>query len=129
MIIKKFKSFNESIDSNIFSFLNDFGWFISMNLSKVSTYSSNPDYKDELNKMMNSLKANLINGKNYSQLISDNNILKDPKLVSSLFTQIKKLLEYIEPRIKKYVDDSDTKTIWLSKLNDLKNRYINIVTS
>jgi hypothetical protein len=50
-------------------------------------------------------------------------------MLSAVFTQIRAMLIYLEPRLNKFVKDSDLKTAWLNKLDDLKKRYTNIVTT
>jgi hypothetical protein len=49
-------------------------------------------------------------------------------MLSGLFSQIRNLLVYIEPRIEKFVKDSDKKNIWLDKITNFKERYKNIVS-
>jgi hypothetical protein len=45
-----------------------------------------------------------------------------------LFSQIRELLIYIEPRIEKFVIDGDVKDNWLQKIQELKENYKKIVS-
>ena len=127
--MKYLKLFEEHKDKQyITSFLLDFGMFITMNLSKVESESRDSTSKDELSKMLSELRKPLINGKSFTEITTDiNSIIGNPKMLSGLFSQIRNLLVYIEPRIEKFVKDSDKKNIWLDKINNFKERYKNIV--
>ena len=124
------KLFEEhSTKQSIVSFLLDFGMFITMNLSKVESESKDTISKDELSKMLSELRKPLINGKSFAEITTDmNSIVSNPKMLSSLFSQIRDLLIYIEPRIQRFVKDSDKKDIWLDKITNFKERYKNIVS-
>ena len=128
--MKYLKLFEEHKDKQyITSFLLDFGMFITMNLSKVESESRDSTSKDELSKMLSELRKPLINGKGFTEITTDiNSIIGNPKMLSGLFSQIRNLLVYIEPRIEKFVKDSDKKNIWLDKINNFKERYKNIVS-
>lgn len=130
-IIKTYKNYilKESATRNeIADFLNDFGFFITMNLSKISSYSSDDNNKKELEEMQKNIRKPLINGKTYTELLNDMNIIiNNPKYLSTLLSQIKSLLEYIEPRVDKYVDNGEIKNKWLKRIDDLKRKYIKIV--
>ena len=49
-------------------------------------------------------------------------------MLSSLFSQIRELLLYIEPRVKNYVKDCDVKDNWLGKIDKFKERYKEIIS-
>ena len=49
-------------------------------------------------------------------------------MLSGLFSQIRDLLIYIEPRIQRFVKDGDRKNIWLDKIDKFKERYKEIVS-
>ena len=125
--LKLFEEHNNK--QSIVSFLLDFGIFITMNLSKVESESKDSTSKDELSKMLSELRKPLINSKSFVEITTDmNSILSNPKMLSSLFSQIRDLLIYIEPRIQRFVKDSDKKDIWLDKITNFKERYKNIVS-
>ncbi len=125
--LKLFEEHNNK--QSIVSFLLDFGMFITMNLSKVESESRDSTSKDELSKMLSELRKPLINGKSFTEITTDiNSIIGNPKMLSGLFSQIRNLLVYIEPRIEKFVKDSDKKNIWLDKITNFKERYKNIVS-
>ena len=125
--LKLFEEHNNK--QSIISFLLDFGMFITMNLSKVENESKDVTSKDELSKMLSELRKPLINGKSFTEITTDmNSIVSNPKMLSGLFSQIRDLLIYIEPRIQRFVKDSDKKDIWLDKITNFKERYKNIVS-
>lgn len=125
--LKLFEEHNNK--QSVVSFLLDFGMFITMNLSKVESESKDSTSKDELSKMLSELRKPLINGKSFTEITSDvNSIVSNPKMLSGLFSQIRDLLIYIEPRIQKFVKDSDRKSIWIDKITNFKERYKNIVS-
>jgi hypothetical protein len=126
-MIYNFKKFNESVTKNeLMLFLNDFGFFITMNLAK-SIDEANPKYKNEMTETMFVLRKPIINGLNYSQILNDTKLLSDPKFLSGLLSQIRNLLLYLEPRIDKYIEGK-FKNIWLDKITDFKVRYKKIVS-
>jgi hypothetical protein len=78
--------------------------------------------------MMKRLREPLINGKTYFELIDNvGDLYKSPKLLSAFIGQIRELLIYIEPRIKKFVIEGDVKDNWLQKIEDFKDKYKQIV--
>jgi hypothetical protein len=121
---------NTGINRNyVNNFLSDFGMFITLNLSQVTKIGIDSNSTNELNNMMFNLRKPIINGMNYSELIKDVNILyNNPKLLSALLNKIREFLIYIEPRIDKFVKDSEYKTKWLEKIQDFKTRYKNIIS-
>ena len=50
-------------------------------------------------------------------------------MLSAVFSQIRSMLIYIEPRIKRFVKDGEKKTAWLNRLADLKSKYTDFVTN
>jgi hypothetical protein len=136
--VKNFKQFinenelNEDIEINkdyVNNFLNDFGFLITLNLSQVTKMGIDSNSTNELTNMMMNLRKPIINGLNYIELTKDTNSLyAKPKLLSEILNKIREFLIYIEPRINKFVKDSEYKTKWLEKIEDLKNRYKNIVS-
>ena len=113
---------------SIITFLLDFGMFITMNLAKIENEAIDDIAKGELTSLLKELRKPIINSKNYSELIEDiNSIINNPKLLSGLFLQIRNYLTYIEPRIENYVKDSNTKNTWLNKIDNFKDRYLDII--
>lgn len=123
---------NENIIINrnyVNNFLIDFGMLITLNLSQVTKMGIDSNSTNELNNMMLNLRKPIINGMNYSELIKDVNILfNTPKMLSALLNKIREFLIYIEPRIERFVKDSEYKTKWLEKIQDFKIRYKNIIS-
>lgn len=129
--IKKYNDFlKESVNKNIMNdFINDFGFFITLNLSQITKNGIDENSTKELSLMMSNLRKPIINGKTFTELITDvNNLYNNPKLLSAFLGKIREFLIYIEPRINKFVKDCDYKNKWLEKISNLKDRYKQIVS-
>ena len=126
--LKTYKIF-ESVDRKFVSdFLLDFGFLISMKFSQITKMGIDEQATKELTSMMKRLREPLINGKTYFELIDNvNDLYKSPKLLSAFIGQIRELLIYIDPRIKKFVIEGDVKDNWLQKIEDFKDKYKQIV--
>jgi len=112
----------------IIDFFLELGFFLSLNLAKVQQEAKDSNSLTELNLMMQTISKPLINGKNIFELNKEiSSIVNNPKMLSALLGQVKNLIEYVEPRIKKYVKDSDKKNIWLKKMDNFKTIYLNII--
>lgn len=112
----------------VIDFVLEFNFFLSLNLAKVQQEAKDSGSLDELNVMMQNIRKPLINGKNIFELAKEiNSIVNNPKMLSALLNQIKNLLEYIEPRLKQYLKDSDKKNIWLKKIENFKVLYLEII--
>ena len=112
----------------VIDFVLEFNFFLSLNLAKVQQEAKDSNSLNELNVMMQNIRKPLINGKNIFELAKEiNSIVNNPKMLSALLNQIKNLLEYIEPRLKKYLKDSDKKNVWLKKIENFKTIYLNII--
>jgi hypothetical protein len=112
----------------IIDFFLELGFFLSLNLAKVQQEAKDSNSLTELNLMMQNVRKPLINGKNIFELNKEiSSIVNNPKMLSALLGQVKNLIEYVEPRIKKYVKDSDKKNIWLKKMDNFKTIYLNII--
>lgn len=113
---------------DLLNFINDFGFFITMNLSKINSYAIDDNSKKELEEMQKNIRKPVINGKTYVELLNEINIiLNNPKYLSVFLLQIKNFLEYIEPRVNKHIKDSEIKDKWLSKIDKLKKDYLKII--
>ena len=109
-------------------FLSDFGFFITLNLSQVTKMGIDETSNNELNQMMLNLRKPIINGKSYVELIKDiNTIYDNPRLVSEIVNKVREFLNYIEPRIIKFVSPSESKDNWLDKINNFKEKYKKII--
>jgi hypothetical protein len=126
--IKTYQLF-ESVNRKFVSdFLLDFGFMITMKFSQITKMGIDELATKELTSMMKRLREPLINGKKYTELIDNvNDLYKSPKLLSAVFSQVRELLIYIEPRIEKFVVDGDVKDNWLRKIQELKEDYKKIV--
>ena len=122
---------NEGIDKKYISnFLYDFGFFMTLNLSQVTKMGVDKNSTEQLTTMMKELRKPIINGMSYTELIKDVNYLcSKPRLLSEVLNKIREYLQYIEPRIEKFVTDGEYKKNWLNKIQDFKTKYMYIVKS
>lgn len=118
--MKYIKSFNEN--SSLILFLLDFGMLITMNLAKCESLAKDDVSKKELSSMLNSINKPIINGLKYTEVLNNSDMMKNSKVLEGLLIQVDKLIKFIEPRIVNFIDESDTKTIWLKKISDMKSR-------
>ncbi len=129
---EKFTNENNNFHNKAYinNFINDFGFFITLNISQVSKYGIDINSTNELNTMLQNIRKPIINGMSYVDIVKDVNVLYNkPKLLSALLGKMREFLLYIEPRISLYVKECDYKNKWLSKIEELKSRYKNIVTT
>lgn len=124
-IISFTKYINESNISlkNYMEFLNDVGFFITLNTSHLEQYSLEPD---ETKKIQQQFRKPVINGLNFTDMLL-NPIVKNPKAIPHILNYIKQLLEFIEPRFEKYLNENG-KNKFLPKLQKLKNQYKLLIT-
>jgi len=133
--IKSYQQFvlesTKAINVNVInSFINDFGFFITLNLSQVTKMGIDSDSTNELINMMKNIRKPIINGMSYVDLVQDlQKLYKSPKLLSAFFSKIREFILYIEPRIQRFVKDGEYKNNWLSRISKLKNSYKTIITS
>jgi hypothetical protein len=118
------KSFNENNKiSDWEDFLSDFGFFITLNISKLASYGNSSDSSTELSNILKEFRSPKIFGQKYSDYISNNlSQVRNPEVISKLLNYIRESLIYIEPRLDKYLTD-EGKSIFLPRLNKLKERY------
>ena len=121
---------NESATKNeVYSFFNEFGFMISLNFTHIVSRAIDKESGHHLRSMLDRLSEPIINGKTYFELLDNfNEIVRNPKYLSAFLLQTKKMIEFIEPRIEKYVSDSDFKVVILKKIHKLKEQYINIIS-
>lgn len=118
---------NESVKfSELFNFFVDFGILITMNFAKLEMEAKDESSKKELKELMRTIRQPIINGKSYSEMLGDKDI-KNPKISRAILEQISKLINYIEPRIKLYVNEGEAKLGWLSRIDKLKSEYKKII--
>jgi predicted aldo/keto reductase-like oxidoreductase len=124
------KLFEEFTPNKVVEFIIDMGMFTSFNLARVKDLAIDDNAEKELDEMLKTFRKPLINGMSFND-IADNyhTIKKDPKMLSAVFSQIRSMLIYIEPRIERFVKDSEKKTAWLNRLSNLKTKYIDFVTN
>lgn len=131
MRIKKYNDYlKEAVNSEVSTFLLDFGMLITMNLAKCEQLAIDENAKRELTSMLSNINKPIINGLKYTEILNDVEFMSNPKMTAGLFKQIDLLIKFIEPRIQKFVKDSDNKSAWLKKISDMKERYkkcINII--
>jgi hypothetical protein len=118
------------------NFLIDFGTLISLNLSQITKMGKDTQSTEELKTMMERIRKPIINGKTYFEIIGDiNTIPNNPRLLSTILLQVKKFIEYIEPRIERFVKDGESanginhKEGWLNRISKIKDDYRKIVNN
>ena len=87
-----------------------------------------PDYYDRIEKMEKDAKEKWEVNETKTmikRLIREN--MNNPKMLSALLGQVRNLLEYIEPRLQKYLKDGEKKNIWLKKIDNFKRLYLEII--
>ncbi len=118
------KSFNENNKiSDWEDFLSDFGFFITLNISKLASYANSADSSVELTNILKEFRSPKVFGQKYSDYISNNlSQARKPEVISKLLKYVHDSLVYVEPRLKKYLTD-EGKSIFLPRVNKLKERY------
>lgn len=126
-MINQVKNLNENALVNrkyVSEFLHDFGYLITLNFSQITKMGLDVNATKELVDMMSNLRKPIINGLNYSELVNDvNSLFAEPKMLSGVLLKVRDYLVYIEPRVERFVVDGEKKTYWLTKINELKERY------
>ncbi|MCX6755670.1 MAG: hypothetical protein NT068_04025 [Candidatus Nomurabacteria bacterium] len=117
----------KSVDINKEKYLdlvNDFAMFITLNASKLEQQIL-PGKEGELLELRINLRKPIINNLNYADFISQHfNKLTDPIVSKTIISQIYNFLQYIEPRLKIFKQNSD----WVKRFSDIKMKYSSAVT-
>lgn len=109
---------------NYLDLINDFGMFITLNASKLDQQIL-PDKEKELADIWEALRKPIINGLNYSDFTTQYATkLSDATISKTLISQIYNFLQYIEPRLVIFKEDS----AWVKRFESIKNKYINLVS-
>jgi hypothetical protein len=128
---------NEAANATfIKDFLIDFGTLMSLNFSQITKMGKDENATNELKAMMERIRKPIINGQTYFEIIKDNinTIPNNPKLLSAILLQVKNFIEYIEPRVERFVKDGSAtngvnyKESWLGRIKKIKEDYIKIVS-
>lgn len=127
--ITNFRMFESVTAREVRAFLNDFGWLVSMNFSKIGQQAVDEDARRQLAVMMGELRKPILNGKSYSDFINSNfdEIPRNPKMLSAVLGIVRDYLVYIKPRIERFVKDGEQKTYWLDKIGRLGDEYRRII--
>ena len=127
-IIKEQTSVPNTKRDNLNNLLLNFGMLTTMGFSQITKRGKDEEATKELTLMMQNIRKPIINGMTYVKLIEDINVLvNNPKLLSSVVNKVREFLLYIEPRVIKYVQDSDVKTNWLVTIETLKKTYMKVI--
>jgi hypothetical protein len=130
------ESLNEAANATfVKDFLVDFGTLLSLNFSQITKMGKDENATNELKAMMERIRKPIINGQTYFEIIKDiNAIPNNPKLLSAILSQVKNFIEYVEPRVERFVKDGpapngvDYKKGWLDRIKKIKEDYKKIVT-
>jgi hypothetical protein len=121
--IKNTQSFEIGKEKYI-DLVNDFGVFISLNAIKLEDQII-AGKENELKKLKQALRKNIINGLSYNDFICKNaNNLTDPTVSQTLISKIYEFLIYIEPRLSIFKNDS----LWVTRFKVIKQKYIDLVS-
>lgn len=102
--------------------MQSLGWFMSMNTAKIQQDAVDSAAQQELKIMQQQFNKPIINGKSFADILSDNTMLKHPKVAPALLKFAYDILGYIEPRIKRYIRP-DLQAKWMASLSKLKDQY------
>lgn len=119
-------------NNEIKTFLFDVGFLVSLGMSHITKYANNEESEIKLKEMMDFInKQPLLNGMTYFDIIKNIDKL-DGRHLQVVLLQSIKLLNYIEPRILRYVRDTsnmerDSKHVWLDRIRFLKDKALDII--
>ena len=129
--IQNFNTFESVTSNDVINFLSDFSYLITLNFIKCESYAIDEKSRNGLSEMMKTLRQPIINGKKITDLtdptITSKKELFNPKFLSAVLNQVRILLNFIKPRIDKFVKDCDIKQDWLNKISKLEEKYKNII--
>jgi hypothetical protein len=104
----------------------DFSTFISMNMTKINQYAKDEQSKAGIDEMTKQLRQPAVNGIEFTQAYSDPKITKSPAGRGALMKYIYNSLVYIEPRLKKFLNDQGQQ-MFLPRLDKIKQQYTTLV--
>lgn len=102
--------------------MQSLGWFISAQTAKIAQDAIDNTGAQELKTMQQQFNKPMLNGKSFADVVSDPTMFKNPKVAPVLLKYAYEMLNYIEPRIKKYIRP-ELQSKWLGSLGKLKDQY------
>jgi hypothetical protein len=127
-LIKRLLNENLNKRESLNNLLLNFGMLTTLGFSQITKMGKDEEATKELTLMMQNIRKPIINGMPYVKLIENINVLvNNPKLLSAVVNKVREFLIYIKPRIIKYVQDSDVKTNWLGKIENLEKLYLEVI--
>ena len=127
--MKIYEFLNEGIDMQKYQdLLADFGMFITLNTSKISSYGIDQTSQQELTLMQSQFKKPIINGESFVDVYNNPEFYKNAKVIPILLRYIHDMLKYLEPRLVKYLND-EGKNKFLPRIDKIKQQYITVVRS
>jgi len=127
-LIKRLLNENINKRESLNNLLLNFGMLTTLGFSQITKMGKDEEATKELTLMMQNIRKPIINGMPYVKLIENINVLvNNPKLLSAVVNKVREFLIYIKPRIIKYVQDSDVKTNWLGKIENLEKLYLEVI--
>lgn len=131
--IEESKDLSGGVDKKeVVDLIFDIGFLFSFGFSKITSFAVNDSGSEELKKMMDVIqKQPLLNGMTYFDVIDNITKVTDKvPLTIAMLNQASKLIDYVRPRIKRYVVDYDNlnrKENWLTRLSILNDRCNNLL--
>lgn len=105
--------------------VNDFGFFITLNASKLEQ-QINPGKEKDLLEIREVLRKPIINGLNYGDFTSQFAIrLVEPEISKTLISQIYNFLQYLEPRLDIFKKDAQ----WVLRFQEIRKKYVDLAQS
>lgn len=115
VFVSKIEQYNDLIQ--------DFGMFITLNAAKIEQQLK-PGYEEQLKELRVALRAPIINGLNYADFISKHwKELNEPVTSTALVKQIFGFLNYLQPRMDFFQDDS----AWKKRFEEVSTKYSDFI--
>jgi hypothetical protein len=104
------------------SLLGDLAFFTSLNTSMIQQDANDNDSKEELKLMQQQFRKPILNGMTFHEVYDKPQVYNNPKVIPVLLKYEYDMINYIEPRIKKFVKQ-DKQQKYLNRLDSVKSKY------
>lgn len=108
--------------------LADFGFFITMNTSRIHDYAVDQTAVQELKAIQAQFKKPIVNGQSFVEVYDKPAFFKNSKIIPVMLKYVYDMLKYIEPRLDKYLND-EGKNKFLPRIQKIKQQYKQVVQS
>ena len=110
----------------LYALLEAYAHFTSLKTMHLSKYAADPTGAAELKAMETQFSQPVFQGMRFSELVAKTDHWKNPKVIPGLLKYIYQGIQYIEPRIKKFVRANDQAS-FLKGLENIKALYKEVV--